>query len=98
MRIAICDDERFFREELRKQLDNYAKEYEWVNKYLINKGVPVILGEIGTKKDCIENPDVLMAYVKYANSVGLKYVLWDNGSSRAYVDRVKCTIVRDFPY
>lgn len=27
MRIAICDDERFFREELRKQLDNYAKEY-----------------------------------------------------------------------
>ena len=26
MRIAICDDERFFREELRKQLDNYAKE------------------------------------------------------------------------
>lgn len=79
-------------------VDNYAKEYEWVNKYLINKGVPVILGEIGTKKDCIENPDVLKAYVKYANSVGLKYVLWDNGSSRAYVDRVKCTIVRDFPY
>ena len=27
MRIAICDDERFFRKELRKQLDNYAKEY-----------------------------------------------------------------------
>lgn len=27
MRIAICDDEQFFRKELRKQLDNYAKEY-----------------------------------------------------------------------
>ena len=27
MRIAICDDEKFFREELRRQLDSYAKEY-----------------------------------------------------------------------
>lgn len=27
MRIAICDDEKFFRDSLKKNLENYAKEY-----------------------------------------------------------------------
>lgn len=27
MRIAICDDEKYFREELKKQLNNYARKY-----------------------------------------------------------------------
>ena len=68
-------------------VEYYEKKFKHVEHYLIDKNIPVLLGEIGAKKDC-ENPiEVISVYKHYMDSLNIKCVLWDNGSSRKFIDR-----------
>lgn len=67
--------------------NEYDDVFKYVKKLLINKNIPIILGEIGVKKGCENTIDVLTAFTNYAKSINLKYILWDNGKSRKFIDR-----------
>ena len=79
-------------------IDSYIEQYKYVLEYFVSKNIPIILGEIGEKKDSVGNADILKAYTSFAQKYNLKYILWDNGTSRAYIDRKTNTIIRSLNF
>ena len=77
-------------------IEYYNRKFEYVKKYLINKNIPIILGEIGTKKGFEQNIEIIKVYKKYADSLNIKCVLWDNGKGRRFVDRTSGKLTIDF--
>ena len=81
----VIVDLHFYSRHTEKEY--YEEAFKYVNRFLINKNIPVILGEIGVKKDCENKLEVLKAYTNYAKSINLKYILWDSGKSRKFINR-----------
>lgn len=73
----------------------YEERFKYVKQFFIEKGIPVIVGEIGVKKDCENTLDVLKVYVDYMKKLNLKCVLWDNGKSRKFIDRENGCLVEE---
>ena len=68
-------------------LEYYEKKFKYVFSKLIKKNIPVILGEIGAKKEAVQDFSILKTYLNFAKQHNIKCVLWDNGSSRSFINR-----------
>lgn len=77
-------------------LEYYQKKFRFVEEYFINKNIPIILGEIGTKKGFENDFEILKIYKSYVDKLNIKCVLWDNGSSRSFINRENCNTTIDF--
>ena len=64
-----------------------------VNKYLVQKGYPVILGEFGTNRSCSMQYRVTSAanYITEAKQYGMKCFWWDDGGDYGLLNRKNCT-------
>lgn len=63
--------------------NDFAQTFEYLKK----KDIPFFMGEIGMKKELIDNKSAFKTYISFLNSHKIKYALWDNGSSRKFIDR-----------
>lgn len=63
------------------------------NKYLVQKGYPVIVGEFGTtrKSDIAYRVNSVYTYMNYAKSYGIKCFWWDDGGDYRLLNRKNCT-------
>lgn len=77
-------------------IEYYQDKFKFVRNYFIDKNIPIILGEIGTKKGYEENLEIIKIYKEYTNSLNIKCVLWDNGTSRKFINRETCEYFIDF--
>ena len=68
-------------------IEHFEQQFKYVKKYLINKNIPLIIGECGIKKDYMFNFSILSTYLDFAKQNNIKCILWDNGSSRQVVNR-----------
>lgn len=64
-----------------------------VNKYLVQKGYPVIIGEFGTNRSCGMQYRVASAvnYIMEAKQYGIKCFWWDDGGDYGLLNRKNCT-------
>lgn len=69
------------------EMEHFEDKFKYVFVKFTSKNIPIILAEIGTKKEAVNNFSVLNTYLDFAKKYNLKCVLWDNGSSRAFIDR-----------
>ena len=65
----------------------YENKFKYVFENLIANDVPLVLGEIGSTKDAVNDFSVLKTYLDFVKKYNLKYILWDSGSTRKYIDR-----------
>ena len=73
---------------------NYYKEkFKNIKTRLIDNHIPVILGECGIKKPYIDDLTILSTYLHIAKQYNIKCVLWDNGSSRKFINRQSAEII-----
>ena len=68
-------------------IQHFEEKFAPTFKYLTTKNIPIILGEIGTKKDCLTDFNIIETYLNFAKQHNIKCVLWDNGSSRSFINR-----------
>lgn len=81
---TIVDLHHYTRLNTIKHLE---EQFMSVFQYLTSKNIPIVLGEIGAKKDCFEDFSIIENYLNFAKSHNLKCILWDNGSSRTFINR-----------
>lgn len=77
-------------------LEYYQDKFKYIRQYFIDKHIPIVLGEIGAKKGYEDNLDIIKVYKEYADSLNIKCVLWDNGTSRKFIDRKTGEYLVDF--
>ena len=71
------------------------KSFQTLEKNLINKGIPLFIGEFGAgdKNNSSQRQAWAQYYVKTAAELGLPCFWWDNGGDYALVDRRKLTVL-----
>lgn len=65
----------------------YIEYFSYLKQHFIDKNIPLIVGEIGLKKEYKDNFEYLKVLLNYMKELNLKVYLWDNGSSRKFIDR-----------
>ena len=76
------------------QTNYYQEVFAPLVEKIINKNIPLIIGECGNASECKGNIKNLKAYMSYIKKLGLKCILWDNGSSRKFIDRQSGKIIQ----
>jgi endoglucanase len=67
--------------------EDLKKEFDPTFEYLKNNNIPFFMGEIGMKKELINNHLAFELYFNFLKSHKIKFALWDNGSSRTFINR-----------
>ena len=65
----------------------FEEKFKEVFEYLINKKIPIFMGEIGSKKEFIQDFSYIKNYIDFLSLHNIKFALWDNGSSRSFINR-----------
>ncbi len=84
---------------IKKDNSYFIEKFEPTFKYLINKNIPIFLGEVGVKKEFIQDFDYIKNYLEFLNLHHIKFALWDNGSDRSFINRetakFSCNKIKD---
>ena len=81
----IIVDVHFYSRQNDREFYDY--HFQYIKKKLLKKKIPVFVGEIGVIKSMTSDLPLLKSCLDYVGSLGLKYALWDSGSTRKFIDR-----------